>query len=65
MCRLVELVLGFEVQCMEGRPFGTADFPLDPYFLLPAAMAWIGIRGPRRSLPPCLLVATPAYINPN
>ena len=40
---------------MEGRPFGAADFPLDPYFLLTAAVAWIGIRGPRRSFPPCLL----------
>ena len=39
MCRLAELVLGFEVQCMEGRPFGAADFPLDPYFLLSSLSA--------------------------
>ena len=51
MCQLAELVLGFEVQCTEGHPFGVADFPLDPYFLLPAAVTWIGICGPRWSLP--------------
>ena len=32
-CQLAELVLGFEVQCMEGHPFGAADFPLDPYLI--------------------------------
>lgn len=47
-----------------GRPLGIAPFPRVPVFLLPAAVAWIGIRGPRLSRPPERVVANPPDLDP-
>jgi len=46
-------------------PAKMADFPLLPPFLLPADLAWMGIRLPRRNIPLFILVTVPPKHQPN